>query len=65
MQVELQQELQSLREEMSTLYASNDINEIVKASHKEKRIREVEEELIQANPVEDYYLKNMDILNDY
>ena len=50
---------------MSTLYASNDINEIVKASHKEKRIREVEEELIQANPVEDYYLKNMDILNDY
>jgi len=30
-----------------------------------KRIREIEEELAQSNPVEDYYLKNVDILNEY
>lgn len=65
MQLSLKDELNNLREEVSLLYAANDLEHVVEATRKQARIREIEEELAQANPVEDYYLKNMDILIEY
>jgi uncharacterized Zn finger protein (UPF0148 family) len=38
---------------------------IVTANKLESRVREVEDELEHIHPVEEYYLKNMDILNEY
>lgn len=61
----LHEELDTLRSQISELYSSNDLDAIVKANQLQKRVREIESELEQSNPVEDYYLKNMDILNDY
>jgi predicted nucleic acid-binding Zn-ribbon protein len=61
----LYDELETLRGQISELYCSNDLDNIVKANQLQKRVREIESELEQSNPVEDYYLKNMDILNDY
>jgi uncharacterized Zn finger protein (UPF0148 family) len=58
-------ELDRLRSEISELHAKNDLSAIVQANKLELRVREIEAELAQANPVEDYYLKTMDILNDY
>jgi uncharacterized Zn finger protein (UPF0148 family) len=65
MQLSLKDELNNLRQEVSVLYAQNDLEDVVEATRKQGRIREIEEELAQANPVEDYYLKNMDILIEY
>ena len=65
MQDTLKQELSDLQNQLSILYVSNDLDNIIKASQLKTRLREVEIELAQVNPVEDYYLKNMDILNDY
>lgn len=65
MQESLRQEMEDLKVTASELFATNDLDNIVKANQIMKRIREIEEELAQSNPVEDYYLKNMDILNDY
>lgn len=50
---------------MSELIAKNSLDDIVEATRMEARIREIEAELARANPVEDYYLKNIDILMDY
>ena len=61
----LNEELESLRKQISELYVSNDLDNIVRANQLQKRVREIESELEQINPVEDYYLKNMDILNEY
>lgn len=61
----LTSELERLRSEISDLHAQNDLAAIVQANKLEARVREIEVELAQANPVEDYYLKTMDILNDY
>jgi predicted nucleic acid-binding Zn-ribbon protein len=47
------------------MYLTNNLDDILKANLKQSRIREVEQTLEQANPVEDYYLTNMDLLNDY
>ena len=64
-QQNLQEELETLRKEVSDLYARNDIENVVEASRKQNRIRDIECEIEHANPLEDYYLKNMDILIDY
>ena len=64
-QESLRQELEILRKEISELYSKNDIDSVVNATKKQARVREIEEELEHAHPVEEYYLKNMDILNDY
>jgi len=37
----------------------------MKANQYEHRVREVQEELEHSHPVEEYYLKNMDILDEY
>ena len=65
MQESLRTELEQLRSESSDLYAKNDLESIVKANRLTGRIREIEDELEHAHPVEEYYLKNMDLLNEY
>ncbi len=57
--------MEDLQAEISRLYSSNELTNIVKANQLEQRIREVQEELEHAHPVEDYYLKNMDLLDEY
>ena len=64
-QESLRAEVEALRAQVSQLYATNDIDDIVKATQLEGRIREVEDELAHARPVEEYYLKNMDLLDEY
>ena len=64
-QEDLRQELETLKSDLSELYASNDVTSITAATRKQQRIREIEEELAKTNPVEDYYLQNMDIFNEY
>ena len=64
-QESLRDELDSLQTEISRLCSTNDINDIVKANHLHDRIREIQEELEHAQPVEEYYLKNMDLLDEY
>jgi uncharacterized Zn finger protein (UPF0148 family) len=63
--VSLQEELDALRAEISALYESNTIDNIAKATKLQTRLRSIEEELAHAHPVEEYYLKNMDLLDDY
>jgi hypothetical protein len=64
-QQSLQEELDGLRSEISRLYESNTIENIAKATQMQTRLRSVEEELAHAHPVEEYYLKNMDLLDEY
>jgi len=64
-QESLREELDRLQTEISRLCSTNDINDIVKANHLQDRIREIQEELEHAQPVEEYYLKNMDLLDEY
>ena len=64
-QVELQSKLTELRSQRETLSNSTQLTEIVKCSQVDSQIREIEQELLTVNPVEDYYMKNMDILLDY
>ena len=65
MQGSLREESDSLLLEISGLYAKNDITEIVRANQLQARVREIEEELEHAHPVQEYYLKNMDLLDEY
>jgi uncharacterized Zn finger protein (UPF0148 family) len=39
--------------------------DVLKYSQLEGRLREIDRELTQSNPIEEYYMKNMDILNEY
>jgi len=64
-QDELTAKLEELKTQRETLSASSDITEIVKCSQVDSQIREIEQELAKSNPVEEYYMKNMDILLDY
>jgi hypothetical protein len=64
-QMSLQEEMDGLRCEISRLYGSNTIDNIAKATQMQGRLREVEEELVHIHPVEEYYLKNMDLLDEY
>ena len=61
----LRQEADELRTEISRLYTTNDIANVVKANQLEQRVREIQDELEHAHPVEEYYLKNMDLLDEY
>ncbi len=58
-------EADHLKSEISDLYAKNDLASIVEATQRVAKVRELESELAQSNPVEDYYMKNMDLLLDY
>ena len=64
-QEELKARISELRSQRETLGTSNEITDIVRCSHVDSQIREIEQELAQSNPVEEYYMKNMDILLDY
>jgi predicted nucleic acid-binding Zn-ribbon protein len=61
----LKEEANMLRTRLEDLRSSGDIADVVSCSGWESRIREIDAELARANPVEDYYMKNMDILMDY
>ena len=65
MQVSLKVELESLRSTISDLYSKNDLDSVVKANQMEARMRSIEDELQHVHPVQEYYMKNMDLLNDY
>ena len=65
MQQTLQEELDDLRVEISRLYSNNEIPDVVKANQLQLRVRQIEEELEHVHPVEEYYLKNMDLLDEY
>ena len=58
-------EAEELRTRIEALKSSNDIGDVVTCSTWETRLREIERELAQTNPLEDYYIKNIDILMDY
>jgi hypothetical protein len=62
---ELTLKLKTLREQRETLSSSTELTEIVKCSQIDRQIQEVEDELSKSNPVEEYYMKNVDILLDY
>ena len=61
----LEAEANELRARVEQLKASNDIGDVVTCSGWDARIHEIEAELAQKNPMEDYYMKNMDILMEY
>jgi uncharacterized Zn finger protein (UPF0148 family) len=62
---ELTLKLKTLQEQRETLSNSNELTEIVKCSQIDRHIQEVEDELSKTNPVEEYYMKNVDILLEY
>ncbi len=64
-QSELEVETNSLKLQLESLQNSNDILDSIKYSQCSRRLREINTELAQANPVEDYYMKNMDIFMEY
>jgi len=64
-QDDLKQKLTELRIKREELNESSELTEIVKCSHVDSQIREIEQELSKINPIEEYYMKNMDILLDY
>lgn len=61
----LREELEGLREEISRAYQSNELEVIAKATLLQERVRDIERELTHAKPVEEYYMKTMDLLTDY
>jgi hypothetical protein len=65
MQEALRKELDETQAEISRLYLKNEIADVVRANQLQVRVREIEEELKHAHPVEEYYLKNMDLLDEY
>jgi uncharacterized Zn finger protein (UPF0148 family) len=65
MQESLKAELDQLRSTISDLYSKNDLDSVVKANQMEMRLRTIEDELQHVHPVQEYYMKNMDLLNDY
>jgi uncharacterized Zn finger protein (UPF0148 family) len=65
MQEVLGKELEDLRVEISRLYSNNEIPDVIRANQLQLRVRQIEEELEHAHPVQEYYLKNMDLLDEY
>jgi len=64
-QDERQTEVDQLKVQISELYAANTMDAVVQATHLQGKVRELESEEPMANPVEDYYMKNADLLLDY
>ena len=58
-------ELAGLREKIGAVHGSNEIGDVIQCSQWEARVKELEAEAVQADPVQEYYLKNMDILMGY
>lgn len=64
-QDELTAEQRAIREQMGELEKKSDVASVLQYSQLGARLRDIDAELRQLNPVEDYYMKNMDILVDY
>jgi len=64
-QESLRVELEGSRKTISELYQKNDLADILRANQLQNRTREIEKELASGSPMEDYYIKNMDILIEY
>ena len=64
-QVELRKEMDDLKVQIESVSSSNDMKDILQCSIWEARVRDLAQELSQLNPLEEYYMKNMDILTDY
>jgi len=64
-QEDIVQQLSALTQQLKELESSNEIQDIVKCSQIDVRIRELKQSQVQANPLEEYYVKNMDLLLDY
>ena len=62
---DLRDKIELLKQEHERLETSTELKDIVKCSQLHSQIKALEEELSRANPIEDYYMKNMDILIDY
>ena len=61
----LKTELDDIRGRISGLHVKNDLADVLEANKLQNRMRDIEKELASGNPVEDYYMKNMDILIEY
>ena len=64
-QDELRVEKKDLEFKMDEIQTSADVSDVIKYSQMETRCREIDEEFNRSNPVEEYYMKNLDILMDY
>ena len=64
-QVELRKEMDDLKVQIESVSSSNDMKDILQFSIWEARVRDLAQELSQLNQLEEYYMKNMDILTDY
>ena len=64
-QDEVVEQISLLTDELKKLESSTEIQNIVKCSQLDARIRELKQSQTQANPLQEYYVKNMDILLDY
>jgi hypothetical protein len=64
-QEDRQTEIEDLREEILNLHSKNDIDSILKATQLQSKIRELEKEVSAKNPLEEYYMKNADLLMGY
>jgi uncharacterized Zn finger protein (UPF0148 family) len=62
---ELRNERETFVCQMKELESAIDMASVLKHSQLSARVAEIDKELAQSNPVEDYYAKNMDILIDY
>jgi len=62
---ELRNEREMIVCEMKELESAVDMASVLKHSQLSARVVDIDKELSQSNPVEDYYAKNMDILIDY
>ena len=64
-QDELRAERESLEMRLHELEGSREMADVLKYSQLESRLRDIDRELTQSNPIEEYYMKNLDILVDY
>ena len=64
-QDKLKEEISNLRQKNSELCSKNDVASAVEATHIQARIREIEVELEHTHPLQEYYMKNMDLLMEY
>lgn len=62
---ELTRTLSELRNEIDSLADSNILSDILRVSKLTNEVKELEQRLSQENPIQDYYLKNADIMLKY
>jgi hypothetical protein len=62
---EIHSKCEELRGKIETLLSTNEISDILEASRLEKEISKLESKVNSDNPLEDYYLKNGDIMLSY